>query len=820
MKKIDFSKIEKKWQKLWKEKKIFQVKENPKKKKYYCLEQYPYPSGSGLHMGHAFIYTIGDIYARFKRMHGFNVLHPIGFDSFGLPAENAAIKANSNPKIFTENAIKNFRKLMRQFGFSYDWNREIQCHKPDYYKWDQWIFLKMYEKGLAYRKKAPVNWCPKCNTVLANEQVHNGKCWRHEDTSVEIKNLNQWFLKITKYAEELLSHLDKLPNYPELIKILQKNWIGKSQGLEINFEINGKNWPVFTTRPDTIFGVTFMVISSQHPHLFDLVTKKHEKEVRTFLGKIKSTSEEDIEKLEKEGVFTGSYAINPLTKEEVPIYAGNFVLADYGSGMVMAVPAHDQRDFEFAKKYALHIKQVIKPETQKELSEAYLGAGKLINSAQFTGLSNEEGKDKISEYIEKNKLGKRQINYKLRDWLISRQRYWGTPIPIIYCEKCGIVPVPEKSLPVKLPEKVEFGKGNPLETNSEFLNTTCPKCKSKAKRETDTMDTFVNSSWYFLRYCDSKNANAIFDTKKADYWMPIDIYIGGKEHATMHDIYFRFYTKFLKDLSLLKLDEPAVKLFAQGFVYGKDGRKMSKSYGNVIIPEEVAGKYGADATRLFLVSVASPEKDINWSDEGIESSWRFLNRIFNFISSIKPSSSSQRLQHKMNKAIKEISEEIESLRYNLAIIKLRILFEEIEEEHKISRKDLESFLKLLSIFCPHVSEELWHNLKNKSFISLEKWPKADEKKINEKLEQQEKAQEKMMGDIKNILNIVKEKQNKETKTIYIYAIPNEIKTYNSEYISKKLNKEVKVFAVNDKDKYDPQNKASKAKPGKPGIYVE
>ncbi len=820
MKSINFQKIEKKWQNLWEEKEIFQVKENPKKKKYYCLEQYPYPSGSGLHMGHAFIYTIGDIYARFKRMQGFNVLHPMGFDSFGLPAENAAIKANSHPKIFTENAIKNFKKQMRQFGFSYDWSREIQCHKSNYYKWDQWIFLKMYEKGLAYRKKAPANWCPKCNTVLANEQVHNGKCWRHEDTNVEIKNLEQWFLKITKYAEELLSHLDKLQNYPELIKILQKNWIGKSQGLEINFEINGKNWSIFTTRPDTIFGVTFMVISLQHHNLFDLVTKKHEKEVKAFLGKIKSTSEEDIEKLEKEGVFTGSYATNPLTEEEIPIFAGNFVLPDYGSGMVMAVPAHDQRDFEFAKKYTLHIKQVIKPESQKELSEAYIGTGKLINSGQFTGLSNEEAKDRISDYIEKNNLGKRQINYKQRDWLISRQRYWGTPIPIIYCEKCGIVPVSEKALPVKLPEKVKFGKGNPLETNEEFVNTKCPKCKSRAKRETDTMDTFVNSSWYFLRYCDSKNSKKIFDKEKVDYWMPIDIYIGGKEHATMHDIYFRFYTKFLKDLSLLKSNEPAVKLFTQGFVYGKDGRKMSKSYGNIVIPEEVADKYGADATRLSLVSVASPEKDINWSDEGIESICRFLNKIFDFISSIKPSSSSQRLQHKINKAIKEISEEIENLRYNLTIIKLRELFEEIEEECKISKKDIESFIKLLSPFCPHIAEECWEKLKNKSFISLEKWPKVEESKISEKIEIKEKAHKKIIVDIKNIINIVKEKQNKEAKTIYVYSIPNELQAYNQEYFSKKLNKEVKIFAVNDKNKYDPQNKSSKAKPGKPAIYVE
>ncbi len=811
--KYEFEKIEKKWQQKWQKAKLFEVKEDKKKKKYYCLEQYPYPSGSGLHMGHAFIYTIGDIYSRFKKMQGFNVMHPMGFDSFGLPAENAAIKASSHPKIFTESAIKNFKKQMERFGFSYDWSREVQCHKPDYYKWDQWIFLKMYEKNLAYRKKAPVNWCSKCSSVLANEQVHNGKCWRHEETSVEIKNLEQWFFRITKYADELTNSLSELKGYPELIKTLQKNWIGKSLGLEIDFEVKGKKWPVFTTRPDTIFGVTFMVISAQHPHLSELVTEKQKKEVHAFLGRIKSTSEE--ENTEKEGAFTGSYATNPLTKEEIPIYAGNFVLPDYGSGMVMAVPAHDERDFEFAKKYKIPIKQVIKSDS----AEAYTGPGMLINSGEFNHLSSESAKEKISEYIEKNSLGKRQVNYRLRDWLISRQRYWGTPIPIVYCEKCGIVPVPEKSLPVKLPEKVEFGKGNPLEANEEFVNTPCPKCKSPAKRETDTMDTFVNSSWYFLRYCDPKNSKEIFEKEKAAYWMPIDIYIGGKEHATMHDIFFRFYTKFLRDLGLLKTSEPAVKLFTQGFVYGKDGRKMSKSYGNVIVPEESADKYGADATRLFMISVASPEKDINWSEEGVESSFRLLNRIFNFISSLKSSKSSEIMQHKINKAIKEISEEIENLRYNMVIIKLRELLQSIEEE-KISNKDAESFLKLLSPFCPHIAEELWEKLGNKQFISKEKWPKADESKISNKIEEQETAKEKIIEDIKNILNILKERQKQAPKAIHIYAIPKELHLYNSEIIAKKFNLDVKVWAVNDKKKHDPENKSSKAKLGKPAIYIK
>ena len=658
---ITFKKIEQKWQLEWERKKAFEVKEARGKKKFYVLEMYPYPSAGGLHMGHALNYTIGDIQARFRRMQGFNVLYPMGYDSFGLPAENAAIKAGEHPKKYTNKAIANFMKQQSYLGLSYDWQRKIQSHDTDYYKWNQYFFLKFLEKGLAYRKKAAVNWCKKCDSVLANEQVHNGKCWRHTDTEVETKQLEQWFLKITDYANELLNNVDKL-DWPERIKIMQKNWIGKSHGTEIEFEVANKNkvvlvdavhclvdaegkvnqelrtyldvlgnkkivltnapkenhkvffknidyeiftlenkpnkknpdyyekvlkkfnlgandviyfehdkesaesaksvgintlfyqnkvgevkefvnnalnqkWSIFTTRPDTIFGVTFMVVSAQHPRLFELVTKEQKSKVEKFFKKVKSIRQEEVEQLDKEGVFTGSYAINPLTNEKIPVWVGNFVLADYGSGMVMAVPAHDQRDFEFAKKYNLKIKEVIKGGNSNINEKAYVGEGVLVNSGKFNSIDSRKAIEEITKHLQSKKLGEKQIQYKLKDWLISRQRYWGTPIPVVYCDECGIVPVSESQLPVKLPDKVKFGKGNPLATNKQFVNAKCPKCKGKAQRETDTMDTFFDSSWYYLRYCDSRNKKQPFDKKKVEYWMPVNQYIGGAEHACMHLIY-------------------------------------------------------------------------------------------------------------------------------------------------------------------------------------------------------------------------------------------------------------------------------------------
>lgn len=815
----DFKKIESKWQKKWEEEKIFQVKENSKKEKYYVLEMFPYPSAAGLHMGHGLNYTIGDIYSRFKRMNNFNVLYPMGYDSLGLPAENAAIKAGTPPKRYTENSIKNFKKQQKALGISYDWSRMINTSDSSYYKWDQWIFLKMLEKNIAYRKKSAVNWCDSCKTVLANEQAQNGTCERCK-SKVKIKQLEQWFFKITDYANELLDKIDGL-NWPERTKAMQKNWIGKSYGTEILFKINGEEWPIFTTRPDTIYGVTFMVISAQHQKLMDLVTKEQKKDVEKFLKKLKSVSEKELDDMEKEGVFTGSYAINPLTGDKIPVYAGNFVVADYGAGMVMAVPAHDQRDFMFAKKYNIPIKAVIQPELyeidEKKMARAYSGEGTLINSGEFDGIQNRDAIEEITKHLKNKKLGKKVVQYKLRDWLISRQRYWGTPIPIIYCEKCGIVPVPEKDLPVKLPEKVKFGKGNPLETNKNWLKVKCPKCGINAKRETDTMDTFVNSSWYFLRYCDPQNNKEIFNKKKAKYWTPIDQYIGGAEHACMHLIYFRFYTKFLRDIGMIEFDEPAKKLFHQGMLHGKDGNKMSKSLGNVINPLDIIEKFGADSLRLALMSFASPDSDTNWDEKVLTGSYKFINKVFDYFENVKIGKSDPKIESKLNKIIKEMTNQIENFKYNLAIIKVRDLLNSLPQE--TSKEILEKALKLLNPFCPHLTEELWEKIGNKGFISLEEWPKSEEKKIDDKFDKEDQAKDKIVSDIINVLRIIEEKGDKKEK-VYVYVIPNEKELYNESEITKRVGKEVKIFAVNDKEKYDPTNKSKNTKPGKPGIYLE
>lgn len=763
---VDHKSIADKWQKKWEESKIFEVTESVDKPKFYILEMYPYPSGSGLHMGHALNYTIGDIFARMKIMQGFNVLHPMGFDSFGLPAENAAIKAKSHPKKFTEEAIANYIRQMKGLGLSFDWSRIVQTHKPDYYKWDQWIFLKMFEKGLAYKKTSGVNWCSKCNTVLANEQVHNGMCWRHEDTEVEVKELEQWYLKTTKYADELFEGIKDLEGWPDLIKKLQTNWINKSYGAEVNFEINGVDWPVFTTRVDTLMGVTFVVVAATHTKLDSLVTKDQYALVEKFRKKLRSVKEEDIDTMEKEGVFTGSYAVHPITGEKVPVYAGNFVLADYGSGMVMAVPAHDQRDFEFAKKYGIPIKQVITNQENDIIVEkkAFTDHGILINSGEFDDLTTSVAKKKITEKLALINKGKQTINYRLRDWLISRQRFWGTPIPIVYCEKCGVVPVKEENLPVELPDDIKFeSTQNPLNTYEPFVNTTCPKCKGPGKRETDTMDTFVNSSWYYLRYTDPQNSEAAFSSQKADYWCPIDQYIGGKEHACMHLIYIRFYTKFLRDLGLLKFDEPAKKLFNQGMLQGPNGEKMSKSKGNVILPDVVSEKYGLDAARLFLVSQASPEKDINWSDQGAEGATRFINRVFRYVENVKFGSTKSKTKSKIHNAIKKITKEVENLKYNLAVINIRELFDSFEEE--IAKEDFEIFLKLLSPFCPHTAEELWEKIGNAEFISREEWPKHDENLIDDKLEYFESYVDNLIGDIHDVLKLIKQDKPKEIKII-------------------------------------------------------
>lgn len=812
----NFQSIEKKWQKKWEEKKIFSVKEGGKKPKFYVLDMFPYPSGEGLHMGHAFVFSLGDIFARFKRLQGYNVLYPIGYDSLGLPAENAAIKKGVHPAEYTKKSMANFMKQQKAMGWSYDWNRLVMAHDPEFYGWDQWIFLQMMKKGLAYRKKSAVNYCSKCQTVLANEQVVGGNCWRHEDTKVEIKQLEQWYLKITNYADELLEGLNKL-DWPERAKLMQRNWIGKSEGSEVLFEVNGKYWPVFTTRPDTIYGVTFMVVSSQHPRLFELVTEKQKREVEEFLKKLGSVSEKELESMDKEGVFTGSYAINPMTKEKIPIYAGNFVLADYGSGMVMAVPAHDQRDYDFAKKYKLPIKQVIGCQKDYDWSNgAYTEGGNLVNSGNFNDLDSEEAKEHIIKYLEERKLGKKTVQFKLRDWLISRQRYWGTPIPVVYCDKCGIVPVAEKDLPIKLPKQVKFGKGNPLATNEKWIKASCPKCGKLGRRETDTMDTFANSSWYYLRYCDPRNKKMAFDPKEVNYWCPIDQYIGGPEHITMHLIYIRFYAKFLRDLGLLRFDEPALRYFTQGVVKGSDGNRMSKSRGNVVEPLKTIEKYGADSLRLYLISASAPDSDISWEESGIQGSFKFLNKVYEYFSSFKPGKVDVRIESKLNKTIKEVTNLIQGFKHNLAIIHLRNFFDYVQDR-KIDKKTAENFLQLLHIYCPFITEELWVKIKGKGFISLSSWPKADEKKINLGFEKEEEAVDSLVSDLNNVKKFVE-----TAGKAFVYVIPNELAIYsnNLKEIEKRTNLEVRIFVVNDTKKYDPENKSKKAKPGKPGIYLE
>jgi leucyl-tRNA synthetase len=788
---MEFSNIEKKWQEEWERAKIFKVKEDPHKKKYYVLEMFPYPSGK-LHMGHVRNYTIGDCFARFKRMNGFNVLYPMGYDAFGLPAENAAIDHNIHPHKWTMEKISEMKAQQLRLGFSYDWSREVITCYPEYYKWNQWIFLKMFKKGLIYRKKAPVNWCPGCETVLANEQVKDGKCWRCESEVVE-KELEQWFIKIRDYADRLLDGLKQLDGWPENVRTMQENWIGKSYGVNVLFKIKDfdRFIQIFTTRVDTLYGVTFMVIAPEHPVVYELVKgTEYEKKVMDFVNEVKRKSLIDRTSYGKEGVFTGRYAINPVNGKEVPIYVGDFVIYEYGGGAVMAVPAHDQRDFEFAKQHNLPIIVVIKPKDrdlkEDEMLEAYVENGILVNSGPFNGMDNETAKEKIADFLEEKGLGKRTVEYKLRDWLISRQRYWGTPIPIVYCEKCGIVPVPEKDLPVLLPENVRFTKsGNPLETSQTFLKTKCPNCKGEARRETDTMDTFFDSSWYFLRYCSPETSDKPFDPKKVKYWMPVDQYIGGIEHACMHLIYARFFTKVLKDMGLLDIEEPFSNLLTQGMVI-KDGKKMSKSFGNVVDPEDMMNKYGVDTVRLFMLFAASPEKELEWSERGVEGLYRFLKRIFKLFSESKKyiekgHIDAKRMRNriflmKANNTLKIVTESIESFKFNIALSHLMSFFNEVYEYKKdvIDKKPdaedkivytavLKKFLLMLAPFAPHTAEELWHEIGEKTFISIEKWPKFEKKLCDPLLEATEFIKKQIIEDIESIINILKIKKVREIK---------------------------------------------------------
>ncbi len=788
MKRINFSRIEKKWQDRWEKAKVFRVKEG-RKKKMYILEMLPYPSAVGLHMGHIRNYAIGDCFARFRRMQGYNVLYPMGYDAFGLPAENAAIKDKTHPKKYTEKAIAGIKKNQKVLGLSYDWTREIATCYPEYYRWNQWIFLKMLKKGLAYKKKAPVNWCPKCKTVLANEQVENGKCWRCE-SQVGIKNLEQWFLKITKYADRLLKGLKKI-EWPENVKTMQKNWIGKSRGTRIDFKIKDtdKIFSVFTTRSDTYFGITFMVYAPEHPDVMELVKgTKYEKRVKNFINKVllKEKFERTSEETEKEGVFIGRYAVNPISGEEIPIYIANFVLLEYGTGAIIGVPAHDQRDFMFAKKYKIPIKVVIQPLSYKldpeQMTRAYLERGKLDNSEKFNGMDNIEAIEEITKFLEKKGVGKATVEYKLRDWLISRQRYWGTPIPVVYCDKCGTVPVPEKDLPVVLPINVKFtGKGNPLASTSSFVNTKCPKCGGKAKRETDTMDTFMDSNWYFLRYCSPKSRQ-MFDRKAVDYWMPVDQYIGGVEHAVMHLLYARFFTMVLKDFGLLDFDEPFQRLFNQGIVY-KDGHKMSKSFGNVVTQEKIGKKYGIDTARLFLLFVSSPESQLEWSDEGVTGTYKFLNRAYNLASEMKKIETDGKMNYldrqivgKTHRTIKTVTECMENFRFNIAVGNLMTFvnglyrYKERGPNRNVLKEALKTLALLLAPFTPHIAEEVWEMLgcnKGRNFVSVQKWPKADEKFIDPMLELSENLVNKTIGDIREIIKLI----GKKPKEIRIYVSP-------------------------------------------------
>ncbi len=757
-----FDKIEPKWQKYWQKKKLFEVDIRTSENKFYCLMMFPYPSAA-LHVGHGRNYIIGDVIARYKKMKGFNVLTPMGWDAFGLPAENAAIKDNLHPKVSTLNNIKTMKRQLYSWGACYDWSREITSCFPDYYKWTQWIFLKLFEKGLAYKKKAFVNWCPSCNTVLANEQVIQGKCERC-DTQVTQKDLEQWFFKITDYAERLLTDLDKLKHWPQRVKTMQTNWIGKSRGVNIHFPLENSNkiFTCFTTRVDTIFGATYMVLAAEHPEIPSLVKDmKNKDKILKFVEEVRNESKIKRAALdvEKKGIFTGRYVINPVNNKRIPLWIANYVLTEYGTGAVMAVPAHDQRDFEFARIYDLPIEVVIDdpefPLDAEIMKQAYVKDGVMVNSGQFNGMSNREAMDEIANFMEEEAIGKRSVQYKLRDWLISRQRYWGAPIPIIYCDKCGIVGVPEKDLPVLLPEDIKFKPHgeSPLKASKKFVNVKCPKCKSKARREIDTMDTFVDSSWYFLRYISSKLKNKAFEKKNIDRWLPVDQYIGGVEHAILHLLYSRFITKVFYDLNLIEFSEPFGNLFTQGMII-KNGAKMSKSKGNVVSPDDLIKQYGADTIRLYTLFIGPPEKDAEWSDRGVEGSYRFLGRVWRLVDKIQMSKLKiqnkskiqiSKLKRKMHQTIKKVTEDMEKgFHFNTAISSIMELVNEIylfnRDRHYFSGKivsvpildeAINTVIILLSPFVPHITEELWEKLGNKPSILKEKWPAYDESLIEE-----------------------------------------------------------------------------------------
>jgi leucyl-tRNA synthetase len=734
----NFKEIEKKWQKKWLDSHAFAAQADTKRKKYYLLEMFPYPSGK-IHMGHVRNYTIGDVASRFKILEGYNVMHPMGFDAFGQPAENAAIKNKTKPDIWTHKCIKEMEAELKKMGFSYDWQRQVSTCDSDYYKWNQWIFLKMYERGLAYKKASGVNWCSSCQTTLANEEVVDGGCWRCH-TKVEQKDLEQWYLKITEYKERLLEDLGQLKLWPERVLAMQNNWIGKSSGVDIYFHLKNstKIISVFTTRVDTIFGATYIVLAPEHPLVKELIKgKPEEKEVLGFIDKVSKESKlvRTSSDVKKEGVFTGSLAINPVNNEEVPIWVADYVLMEYGTGAIMAVPTHDQRDFLFAKEHKLPMRIVIAPKDKtinsiEELSQAYEADGIQVNSGEFNGLNNQEAKIKIAQWMEQKGIGRIQTHWRLRDWLISRQRYWGTPIPIIYCSKCGIVPVEYKDLPVELPKDAPFtGEGgSPLAKVKKFVEVTCPKCGQKAKRETDTMATFFDSSWYFLRFCSPKFDAAPFDLQEAKYWMVVDQYIGGIEHAILHLLYSRFFTKFFQDLKMIDFSEPFEKLLTQGMVL-KDGEVMSKSRGNIVDPDAIIKNYGADALRLFILFAAPPETELEWDERGLEGAFKFLNRVWRIQENLKVSAD-QELFKSLHKTIKKVTDDFSEFKFNTAIASLMELTNAIYQFG--ADKQVFSYLVImLSPIVPHFAEELWQILGNKESIFKNAWPKYDPKLLIE-----------------------------------------------------------------------------------------
>lgn len=741
-------KIEKKWQSIWEESKLYKVDLEDIAHKLYCLVMFLYPSGDRLHIGHWYNYGPTDTWARFKRMQGYNVFEPMGYDAFGLPAENYAIKHGVHPAESTRQNIENIRKQLKAIGAMYDWDCEINTSSPDYYKWTQWFFLLLYKNRLAYRKKAAVNWCPSCKTVLANEQVVDGICERC-DSEVLTKDLKQWFFKITDYAEKLLEGLDRI-DWPEKTISMQKNWIGKSEGALISFKLADRkdDVKVFTTRPDTTFGVTYMVLAPEHPLVEEITTPSHKKKVEGYVKQTRKTRE--IERLsterEKTGVFTGSYCINPLNGEKVPIWIADYVLVTYGTGAVMAVPAHDQRDFEFAKKYNLPILTVISPSKEMsdgDLEEAYTEPGFMVNSGQFNGMNSDDGQEAIIQFLEEHEIGERKVNFKLRDWLISRQRYWGAPIPIIYCDKCGEVPVPEKDLPVELPINVTFkGKGtSPIAMAPEFINATCPQCGGPGKREIDTMDTFVCSSWYFLRFLNPDLDNKPLDKTRVNNWLPVDQYVGGAEHAVMHLLYARFFTKVLYDLGYVNFDEPFYRLRHQG-VITNNGAKMSKSRDNVVNPDDFVNEYGSDTFRMYMMFMGSYEEGGDWDDNGIQGMNRFIKRVWRAVHQIKENQplgqetkQFKKVQRQMHYAIKHCTLSLENLHFNTALSRIMELVNEIylyiqdippkEQNKQLLTNVIPTLVRLIAPFAPHMAEELWDNLGMKYSIFNESWPEYD-----------------------------------------------------------------------------------------------